>query len=151
MKMKEVIAKLEADLQRYPYEVTFCYKGCDDPYLPKFCSSAPYSIEKKFADVFEAMDYAEACWKRNPLTFKYIEVIRRQDQMSILYFDAVNRNGYSKYDELVAIESYKENYEVWFNRPCRLSDEEILQRLSEEYCPWEPCPEDVAEWMGIYE
>lgn len=143
MKMKEVLAKLEQDLQKYPYEVTLCFS----------CSDVTFSntLEKKFADVFAAEDYAEACWKRNPLTFKYVEVTRRKDQMSMLYFDAVNSNGYSKYDELVAIESYKENYEIWYDRSCGLSNKEILQRLSEEYCPWEPCPEDLAEWMGIYE
>ena len=97
------------------------------------------------------MHDSEACWKHNPFTFKYVEVIRRADQMSMLYFDAINRNGYSKHDEFVAIENYKENYEIWYDRPCILSDEEILQRLSEEYCPWELCPEDLDEWMGIYE
>lgn len=143
MKMKEALAKLEADLQKYPYEVTLCFS----------CSDVTFSdaLEKKFANVFAAMEYAEACWKRNPLTFKYVEVIRRKDQMSMLYFDAVNRNGYSKHDELVAIENYKENYEIWFDRPCKLSGEEILTRLNEEYCPWEPCPEDLAEWMDIDE
>ena len=141
MKMKEAIAKLEADLQRYPYEVVLCFS----------CSDVTFSntLEKKFADVFAAEEYAEACWKRNPLTFKYVEVIRRQDQMSMLYFDAVNRNGYSKHDELIAIENYKDNYEVWFDRSCRLSDEEILQRINTECCPWEPCAEDISEWMGI--
>ena len=143
MKMKEAIAKLEADLQKYPYEVTLCFS----------CSDATFSntLEKKFSDVFTAEEYAEACWKRNPLTFKYVEVIRRADQMSMLYFDVVNPNGYSEHDEFVAIENYKENYESWYDCPCRLSNEEILRRLSEEYCPWEPCPEDLAEWMGIYE
>lgn len=141
MEMKEALAKLEQDLHEYPYEVTLCFS----------CSDATFSnvLEKKFKDVFAAEEYAEACWKRNPLTFKYVEVIRRQNQMSMLYFDAVNPNGYSQYDEFVAIESYKENYEIWFDRPCKLSDEEILTRLNEEYCPWEPRPLDVAEWMGI--
>ena len=149
MKMKEAIAKLEADLQKYPYKVTFCFKGSNDPYLPSFLSNLPYTIEKKFADVSEAEEYAEACWKRNPLTFKYVEVIRRQDQMSMLYFDAVNPHGYSKHWEMVMIENYKENYEVWYDRPCRLSNEEILQRLNEECCPWEARLVDVSEWMGI--
>ena len=141
MKMKEAIAKLEADLQRYPYEVTLCF-SCSDVTLANV-------LYKKFADRFAAEEYAEACWKRNPLTFKYVEVIRRQDQMSTLYFDAVNPHGYSKHWEMVMIENYKENYEVWYDRPCRLSNEEILQRLNEEYCPWDARLVDVSEWMGI--
>lgn len=149
MKMKEALAKLEQDLQRYPYEVTFCFKGSNDPYLPSFLSKLPYTIEKKFADVFEAEEYAEACWKRNPLTFEYVEVIRRHDQMSMLYFDAVNPNGYSKHFEMVIIENYKENYEIWFNRPCRLSNEEILQRSNEERCSWNSRPRDISEWTEI--
>lgn len=142
MKMKEALTKLEQDLQRYPYEVNLCFS----------CSDVTFSnvLEKKFVGCFEAMGYAEVCWKRNPLTFKYVEVVRRKDQMSMLYFDAVNPNGYSKYDELNAIETYKENYEVWYDRKCNLSDEEILQRVYEDNYPWECRPEDVAEWMGIY-
>ena len=140
MKMKEAIAKLEADLQKYPYEVTLCFAGT------LYRSECLY---KKFTNVFAAEEYAEVCWKHNPLTFKYVEVIRRQDQMSMLYFDAVNPDGYSKQWEMGMIENYKENYEVWFNRPCRLSDEEILQRLNKGYCPWDARPEDISEWMGI--
>lgn len=142
MKMKEFLTKLNADLQKYPYEVTLCFR----------CHGTAFAnVYKKFADVFAAMDYAELCWKRNKLTFKYVEVTRRQDQMSMLYFDAVNPNGYSKYDELVAIQNYKENYEIWFGCSCELSNEEILQRLIEEHCPWEPIPQDISEWMGIDE
>ena len=143
MKMKEALAKLEQDLQKYPYEVNLCFSG----------SVVPFSniLEKKFTDVFAAEEYAEVCWKHNSLTFKYVEVIRRKDQMSMLRFDAVNPNGYSEYDEVVAIKNFKENYEIWFNRPCKLSADEILQRIEEERCPWESRPEDVSEWMGIYE
>ena len=141
MKMKEALAKLEQDLQKYPYEVNLCFSG----------SVVPFSniLEKKFTDVFAAEEYAEVCWKHNSLTFKYVEVIRRRDQMSMLCFDAVNPNGYSKHWEMVIIKDYKENYKVWFDRPCKLSDEEILRRLNEEYCPWDARPKDISEWMGI--
>lgn len=136
MKMKEAIAKLEQDLQKYPYEVSLCFSS--DVTLS-------HIFGKKFADVFAAEEYAEACWKRNPLTFKYIEVIRRADQMSMLYFDAVNPNGYSEYEKVVTIDNYKENYEIWFDCPCELSNEEIWQRLNEECCLWDARPEDISE------
>ena len=144
------MSKLEQDLQRYPFEVTLCYKKCSVPdYL--FYDVAPYTIEKKFANIFNALDYAEVCWKRNSLVFQYVEVVRRQDQMSMLYFDVVNPDGYSKHDELVTFENFKENYEVWFQCPCEMSDEEILQRVNEECCPWDMCLKDLSEWEGFYD
>lgn len=143
MKLKEFIAKLEVDLQKYPYEVNLCFS----------CSDATFAniLEKKFTDVFVAEEYAKACWKRNPLTFKYIEVIRRHDQMSMLYFDAVNPNGYSEYGNMLAIEDFKHNYEIWYNRKCMMSDKLILECIERELCPWDSCAEDVSELMGIYE